>query len=200
MEEPRGDFSCDDCDFAAFTEHKLRDHLTDTGHKGRPWWGELWKLLAFPLVVPFAIFGIIYYPAGVALQLFALIGRLALEIVALVFYPLFWAGNRFFQRRSIKPYEEAVRRDSLDATTYINRGVAHAEQDRYQQAIRDYDEAIRLNPQFQNAYANRALAYTHLDEGVIAQLNVERAVKLGVDRTSLERDLDRRARFRGDYW
>jgi tetratricopeptide (TPR) repeat protein len=52
-------------------------------------------------------------------------------------------------------------------SAYYNRGIAHIELGRYQQAIEDYNEAIKLKADDMEAYYNRGLAY--LQQGNFAQ-------------------------------
>ena len=92
---------------------------------------------------------------------------------------------------AIADYDEAIRLTPEDADAYNNRGNAHDELGQYERAIEDYDEAIRLIPQDARGYVGRALAYTLLGDDVAAQLDVERAVELGVDPALLKEIIDR---------
>ena len=51
----------------------------------------------------------------------------------------------------------------------------------YDQAIADYDKAITLNPDFAVAYACRGAVYTLIEEREKAILDLEKALKLGLD-------------------
>lgn len=62
---------------------------------------------------------------------------------------------------------------------YLNIG-------QYQQAIEDSNKAIELDPRAANAYFNRALGYTFLGMDDQARADIEQAVSLGVDRETIE--------------
>ena len=90
--------------------------------------------------------------------------------------------------RAIEDYDEAIQLAPRFAP-YYNRGMAYFNQGLYDRAIEDYDEAIRLDPQIAISYANRALAYTRLGKDQEAQLDVARAVELGISRAELETEI-----------
>lgn len=84
-------------------------------------------------------------------------------------------------------YDEAIRLNPLDANAYLERGYVHAESGRSREAIKNYDAAIRLNPQLAQAYVSRALAHIRRVDIEQGWQDIEMAVELGVDRTSLEK-------------
>ena len=61
---------------------------------------------------------------------------------------------------------------------------------RFERAIQDYDQAIRLEPQVALAFANRAISYTLLAKDEKAKQDIDRAVRLGVDRRALQRFIE----------
>ena len=71
------------------------------------------------------------------------------------------------------------------APAYYNQGSLLYELGEYQFAVSDYSRAIQVDPSYVDAYADRALAYTLLKKDKAAELDIDRAVELGVDRIEL---------------
>jgi tetratricopeptide (TPR) repeat protein len=84
-------------------------------------------------------------------------------------------------QEAIADLGQAIMLNPSLATAYINRANAYANLDLLQNSLDDYHEAIRLNSNMALAYYNRALAYTYLNEDQLAQLDVDRVAKLGLD-------------------
>ena len=77
-----------------------------------------------------------------------------------------------------------------EAKKHYTAGVELAGQLRLEEAIAEYDQAIYINSQLAIPYAHRALAHTLLGRDAAAEENVERAVKLGFDRSVLESEIE----------
>lgn len=56
-------------------------------------------------------------------------------------------------------------------------------------AIEDYNQALRLKPELGYSYADRGLAHTLLGNDVEALRDLQKAVELGADRSSLEQEM-----------
>lgn len=70
----------------------------------------------------------------------------------------------WFIERAIEDYDEAIRLDVTEASTYLKRGLSYGEIGQHRQAIQNYSDAIRLDPQLAEAYSNRATAYSQLGQ------------------------------------
>ena len=94
------------------------------------------------------------------------------------------ALDRFDQ--AFEDFRGAVGRGPGFAPAYYNQGRLLYELGRYQFAAADYSRAIVIDPLYAEAYAGRALAYTLLEKDKVAELDMDRAVELGLDRVDLE--------------
>ena len=56
-------------------------------------------------------------------------------------------------------------------------------------AVQDFTTAINLDPQYTDAYTRRGMMYTLLDQEEDARKDFDRAVQLGTDRETLEREI-----------
>ena len=88
--------------------------------------------------------------------------------------------------RAIQDYTKAILYAPHYAEAYHNRGTAYYNQGELELALKDLRDAITLDPKLAIAYAGRALTLTQLERDGEAQQDVEQAVELGVDRTTLE--------------
>ena len=82
--------------------------------------------------------------------------------------------------RAIQDYDEAIRLNPQDASSYAGRGNLYQGIGQYERAVQDHDEAIRLDPEHSLAYVNRALSYTFPVKDEEARKDVERAEELGI--------------------
>ena len=62
-------------------------------------------------------------------------------------------------KKAVKDFTQAIRLDPNQATTYVNRSIAHIRLKDYSSAIEDCDRAIAINPNYPDAYNNRGRAY-----------------------------------------
>ena len=88
-------------------------------------------------------------------------------------------------QRAIQDYDEAVRLDPKDPTAYHNLGLAYMPLEP-ERAIDTFGEALQLDPMYADPYFGRAITYTILGKDEEAQMNVDRAVGIGMDRSALE--------------
>ena len=72
------------------------------------------------------------------------------------------------------------------AEAFNNRGNAYYRKGEFELAVKDLGDAIVLDPELALAYVGRVLALTQLAQDAQAQEDLERAVELGIDRTTLE--------------
>ena len=93
-------------------------------------------------------------------------------------------------QRAIRNFNESISLNSQHPVTYYNRGNANDGLGEFQQAVQDYTEAVRLDPLYKFAYGNRAISNTLLGKEFLAQLDVDHAVELGVNRASLMAAID----------
>ena len=68
-----------------------------------------------------------------------------------------------------------------DAGAFYARGIAHAENGRYDRAITDYDEAIHLEPDFAAAFNERGIAYWNKGAYDRAIADLDEAIRLRPD-------------------
>ena len=87
---------------------------------------------------------------------------------------------------AIVEYDQAIRLDPQYADAYHSLGNVSFVLEQYGRALDNYNEAIRLDPLFANSYAGRAMTYTLLGEDKEAEQDVERAIGLGFDRSTLD--------------
>lgn len=87
--------------------------------------------------------------------------------------------------------EEAVRLDPKNPLANCSRGAFYAHAGQYQQAIDNYDEAIRLDSRLAVAYFYCALAHALLNMDANAQKDADIAVELGMDHTTLDKEIGR---------
>ena len=92
--------------------------------------------------------------------------------------------------RAIQDYTKAILNNLEYAEAYHHRGTAYYNQGELELALKDLQDAIILDPELAIAYAGRALRLTQLERDGEAQQDVEQAVELGVDRTTLEALVD----------
>ena len=71
-----------------------------------------------------------------------------------------------------------IQNNSLNATAYINRGVAYADKHEYDRAITDYTKAIEIDPRDALAYFNRGNAYRDKGEYDRANADYTRAIEI----------------------
>ena len=62
-------------------------------------------------------------------------------------------------KKAVKDFTQAIKLDPNQATTYVNRSIAHIRLKDYSSAIEDCDRAIAINPNYPDAYNNRGRAY-----------------------------------------
>ena len=67
-------------------------------------------------------------------------------------------------KKAVKDFTHAIRLDPNQATTYVNRSIAHIRLKDYSSAIEDCDRAIAINPNYPDAYNNRGRAYLGQNE------------------------------------
>lgn len=97
---------------------------------------------------------------------------------------------------ALRDFDEAVRLIPQDPMNYLNRGTVHDDLEQYQMAIDDAGEAIRLDPKLGAAYQNRALSRASIGQDSEARRDLNRAVKLGLDRAELEKLIEERRKHR----
>ena len=69
--------------------------------------------------------------------------------------------KRKWFEKAVNDFTQAIRLDPNQATTYVNRSIAHIRLKDYSSAIGDCDRAIAINPNYPDAYNNRGRAYLH---------------------------------------
>ncbi|MDO8612769.1 MAG: tetratricopeptide repeat protein [Dehalococcoidia bacterium] len=114
--------------------------------------------------------------------------------------------------QAIGDYDEALRLDPHHDLAYMNRGKAYLELGRFERALRtftgddvrsdrpepeyfqlalqDLNRPVRLAPKASAAYAVRAGVFAVLGRDAEAQMDVRRAVDLGVNRAALEQQIN----------
>ena len=82
--------------------------------------------------------------------------------------------------KAIQSYDNAIRLDPKNGSTYNKRGVVRAVLGQYGKAILSYDNAIRLDPENGSAYYNRGSAFKALGNSIKAEQDFAKAEELGV--------------------
>ena len=77
------------------------------------------------------------------------------------------------------------------SSAFYNRGLTYTRLEQYEDGIRDFTTAISIVPEHQGAHFWRAMTYTLLGRDSEAEVDVTRAIELGVDADEL------RARIEG---
>ncbi len=80
----------------------------------------------------------------------------------------------------------AAKLNTTGAQIYYQRGLLFIAMGQLAAAIADFNIAIDSNPQYLEAYLNRSIVYTITGSHEDAQKDVDSAVNLGADRSSLE--------------
>ena len=80
--------------------------------------------------------------------------------------------------RAIEDFDEAIRLNFENATTYHNRGVIYGRKGEYNRAIADFNEAIRLRTNHAAIYLNRGTIYEILGNYDHAIEDYDNAVRL----------------------
>ena len=75
-------------------------------------------------------------------------------------------------------YDQAIRLDPGDRSSYYGRGYAWGAKLQYDKAIADLSEAIRLDPQFAAAYSIRSLSWSAKGEHDKAIADFDEAIRL----------------------
>ena len=89
----------------------------------------------------------------------------------------FWYMNR------------AVMMNTTNPKGYYHRASLFMAVGNLRSAVQDFTTAINLDPQYTDAYTRRGMMYTLLDQEDNARKDFDRAVLLGTDRETLEREI-----------
>ncbi len=96
----------------------------------------------------------------------------------------FILGNQKYKQGdfqgAIADYNQALRIDPNDASTYYNRGLAKADLKDHQGAIADYNQAIKIDPNLAVAYLVRASAKFRSNDRLGGCADISRAIGLGL--------------------
>ncbi len=84
---------------------------------------------------------------------------------------------------------KAVMMNDTNPKGYYHRASLFMAVGNLQSAVQDFTTAIRLDPQYADAYTRRGMMYTLLDKDDEAKEDFDRAVQLGTDRVTLEREI-----------
>lgn len=91
-------------------------------------------------------------------------------------------GNTYYVqdnlRAALDDYEEAIRLNPEDDTTYNNLGLAYHEQGNFAGALTNYELAIRLNPENPTIYFNRGNTYSAQGNFIAAIEDYSQAILL----------------------
>ena len=97
-------------------------------------------------------------------------------------YAEFYIGLTSYKKgkyeEAVKHYDQAIRINPQNGTTYTNRGAARASLGQHNDAIADFDEAIRLNPQDATTYYNRGNAKGKLGRHKEAIVDFDEAIRI----------------------
>ena len=97
-------------------------------------------------------------------------------------YAEFYIGLTSYKKgkyeEAVKHYDQAIRINPQNGTTYTNRGAARASLGQHNDAIADYDQAIRLNPQEATTYYNRGNVKGKLGRHKEAIVDFDEAIRL----------------------
>ena len=97
-------------------------------------------------------------------------------------YAEFYIGLTSYKKgkyeEAVKHYDQAIRINPQNGTTYTNRGAARDSLGQHNDAIADYDQAIRLNQQDATAYYNRGNAKGKLDRHDEAIADFDQSIRL----------------------
>ena len=95
-------------------------------------------------------------------------------------------------QQAIKDFGQAIRVNPLDASAYENRAITNLNLGELHKAIDDFSEAIRLDPPDDGrVYKYRARVYTLLRNDAAAQHDIDQAIELGVNPTSLKASIEK---------
>ena len=72
--------------------------------------------------------------------------------------------KRKWFEKAVNDFTQAIRLDPNQATTYVNRSIAHIRLKDYSSAIDDCDRAIAIKPDYADAYNSRGTAYLGRNE------------------------------------
>ena len=92
--------------------------------------------------------------------------------------------------RAFSYMNKAVAMNSNNPKAYYQRASLFMCVGNLQSAVNDFTTAIELDPQYADAYTRRGMMYTLQDKEDEANQDFDRAVQLGTDRRTLEREID----------
>ena len=92
--------------------------------------------------------------------------------------------------RAFSYMNKAVAMNSTNPKAYYHRASLFMAVGNLQGAVQDYTTAIELDPDYTDAYTRRGMMYTLLDRDDEANQDFDRAVRLGTDRETLEKEID----------
>ena len=92
--------------------------------------------------------------------------------------------------RAFSYMNKAVAMNSNNPKAYYQRASLFMSVCNLQTAVNDFTTAIELDPQYADAYTRRGMMYTLQDKEDEANQDFDRAVQLGTDRRTLEREID----------
>lgn len=92
--------------------------------------------------------------------------------------------------RAFSYMNKAVAMNSNNPKAYYQRASLFMSVGNLQSAVNDFTTAIELDPQYADAYTRRGMMYTLQDKEDEANQDFDRAVQLGTDRRTLEREID----------
>ena len=94
-------------------------------------------------------------------------------------------------RLAIDDYNQAIKLNPEHVSALFNLGHAYFSLEQYDDAVMSFEEVLRIDPGDAAAYANRALANAGLGKDSEARRDLDEAVALGVDRPTLEAEIER---------